>query len=496
MDEFSSYNAGDKRKLDVIVLQDEEETDEVQDSVQFDALSTPPPASGEVTRTEVDDQPPQNSHSVDNINITAENTNHDDDDDTILAALKPSPKMSKSKPKRCEMCNPETKEVINTFESCSQADREAGIARGNIARACRNGGGIVHGYYFRYASVDRKEMEENKAVSPTQDGRTTPQSGTSLNAPMSKSPEQRLVNLRKRNNVSSSIKSKTSPRLSKQGWDETKNLSDHNDSGPPSSAYFDVTKLKPLKSSASMKKKYVELFCKGNNKVIVCFRGNNDASAALSLDREVVIKMCDKKKTLSGPNFPSFSLSYKSSKMNPSCYQYGIHSEDSSGVREKYADRLKRWEVTYAKERQHLPEENVVDSRVRSTSASSRTSHKQRRRATPKDIENGNPPTEEVPISMFFNDKTIDQPDMLCSIRSPDELLNRDYGNLCIVCQKRNADVLFQPCSHAVICFECYNMNHCKIFCPICRTKISSATRVSHLKIVKPRIYSAYSFMD
>lgn len=437
MDGNSFYKAGDKRKRDVIVLPDDPEegtlvlpsSSEITNAVPSFQLRT----NGSVIR-EISHLPSTSLPIESVVEISKVDTNLDP------GAQPPSPQLTHSndgRPKACEMLCPLSKKVMKTFQSCSQAEREMKISKGTIARLCRTGGGIVDGKHFQYTT--KKALEKNM-------NQTT---------------------------VSSNNKGDT----------------DSNDC--PSAKHFDVTQLQPMKSTASLKKKYVELFCKGSNKVLVCFRGNMDASNALNLDREVVIKMCQGK---ASPSFESFSLSYKSSKMKPSCYQYGVHEEDNSEIRETYADRVKRWEETFLREQQTGGKQNAVKNPTTTTTCDIASN------SPPEHVERGNPPTKEVSVSTLCNNKignTAIRPESLVSVMSPDEaFFTSKYQKLCIVCQKRTADVLFQPCSHSVICGHCNSMDHCKTFCPICKTSISSTTCITHVKYVRPRIYSAYSFME
>jgi hypothetical protein len=81
---------------------------------------------------------------------------------------------------------------------------------------------------------------------------------------------------------------------------------------------------------------------------------------------------------------------------------------------------------------------------------------------------------------------------------SPNETVER----LCIFCQEQNAGIIFEPCGHCVICEVCASWA-CRHFCPRCRTLISKRRRSTSLfrgvkldLALKPKTFSAYSFMD
>ncbi len=58
--------------------------------------------------------------------------------------------------------------------------------------------------------------------------------------------------------------------------------------------HYAINSLKPLRSKNELKKKWVELYCKGSKQVVCCFRGHKDAAIAMNLDRKIVRKMCEK----------------------------------------------------------------------------------------------------------------------------------------------------------------------------------------------------------
>lgn len=69
-----------------------------------------------------------------------------------------------------------------------------------------------------------------------------------------------------------------------------------------------------------------------------------------------------------------------------------------------------------------------------------------------------------------------------------------DTSMLCIICQGKTADVVFEPCHHCVLCSRCSETT-CRTFCPSCRTTITARLQPSSIRVVQPRIYNSYSFM-
>mmetsp|Transcript_13620 Transcript_13620/g.13805 ORF Transcript_13620/g.13805 Transcript_13620/m.13805 type:complete len:281 (-) Transcript_13620:415-1257(-) len=69
------------------------------------------------------------------------------------------------------------------------------------------------------------------------------------------------------------------------------------------------------------------------------------------------------------------------------------------------------------------------------------------------------------------------------------------YATACIMCQNQIANIVFEPCQHCVLCIHCVERGFCRSFCPICRIPIRSRSQPSRSKIIRPRIFSAHSFM-
>jgi len=264
----------------------------------------------------------------------------------------------------------------------------------------------------------------------------------------------------------------------------TKSITNNNSNKAPQ-GHFDITKLKPIKSNASSAstistKRYIELRCKGLNQPIICFNSLSDASNALSLPRSIIKKIITDKSY--NHHDPTFTLHYLSRDAYCTAYLYGTHEQDSKSLsqlqqqqqqEESYERRKKRFRNVYATDLQ-----KIVDATMTTTKE-------------PK-------PTNEITLASIYKGKTVVDSSSLSvfPVESKDHLLNFDYQGVCILCQENNAQVVLHPCQHCLFCTKCVKNGFCKKFCPVCRTPISSTVEASYLKIVRPRIYSAYSFMD
>jgi len=65
----------------------------------------------------------------------------------------------------------------------------------------------------------------------------------------------------------------------------------------------------------------------------------------------------------------------------------------------------------------------------------------------------------------------------------------------CIACQEEKATIIFEPCLHCVLCARCNEAGVCKSWCPTCRTTITGRVQPYSARVVRPKVYSVYSFM-
>jgi len=98
---------------------------------------------------------------------------------------------------------------------------------------------------------------------------------------------------------------------------------------------------------------------------------------------------------------------------------------------------------------------------------------------------------EEFPVGRLESVTTMDS-NTLVSLRQPSR---GTFQGDCIVCQTNKADLVFEPCQHNVLCSECNKKGICSKWCPTCRTIITNRIQPSSAIVVRPQVYSAYSFM-
>ena len=98
---------------------------------------------------------------------------------------------------------------------------------------------------------------------------------------------------------------------------------------------------------------------------------------------------------------------------------------------------------------------------------------------------------EEFPVGRLEVATTMDS-NTLVSLRQPSR---GTFQGDCIACQTNKADLVFEPCQHNVLCEECSKKGICSKWCPTCRTVITNRIQPSSAIVVRPQVYSAYSFM-
>ena len=98
---------------------------------------------------------------------------------------------------------------------------------------------------------------------------------------------------------------------------------------------------------------------------------------------------------------------------------------------------------------------------------------------------------EEFPVGRL-NSATAMDDCTLVTLRQPPR--GAFHGD-CVCCQTNKADLVFEPCQHNVLCSECNKKGICSKWCPTCRTPITKRIQPSSAVVVRPQVYSAYSFM-
>jgi hypothetical protein len=339
---------------------------------------------------------------------------------------------------------------MNLFSSLENAQLASKISEKLILKACREGGGLVEDKYFRF--VEGYEWKtENKHLSfdePPQKKR------------LPKKTEKKM----------------TPPKH---------NLAIAAQFGGPKPPYtFDVSRLLPIKSQfrATLRPpKVVELLDKGTNEVIVCFRGITNAHQALGINRGFATMACHSYGTASQFDFKDYVLRYAADQDAPLvAYEYGCHEDDRKKVNETHQERMARWARIMQEER-----------RGASASAQALSPSKKKRKAPAPPPVRPTPP----PAPSFRGRGTIGDSIVVADITVPSGITNEtDTSMMCIMCQETKAEIVLEPCHHCVLCARCAD-TACKTFCPSCRTKIIGRIQPTTIRIVRPQIYSAYSFM-
>lgn len=191
--------------------------------------------------------------------------------------------------------------------------------------------------------------------------------------------------------------------------------------------------------------------------------------------------------------------------------------EDCIPLEETYAKRLYRWKIIHAsdikkkKKMEGLDEGNSDGNDVTNASISAFSGPTQENSNTTevdgqdddcsrtaimsgREIQISNLGADDYNGRDNKNSNRI-PPSTLVSLRSHKQLLNRKYQGVCLVCQNSYVRIMYNPCQHGVLCLACFQAGHCRKFCPICRVPVQSVSQPNLIKIIRPRIYSPYSFM-
>jgi len=174
------------------------------------------------------------------------------------------------------------------------------------------------------------------------------------------------------------------------------------------------------------------------------------------------------------PIYPTFTLMYASNKAQAPAYHFGIHKEDFVNKPEAYELRLRRFRKFHEKDKKKEA-----------------------------DLADPVPPTNEVPLSSLQpngmekdDQNAIDEKMdnlMVTVVGDQKDLFNVEHQGMCIFCQDDQACIVFQPCQHSVLCERCFLNGRCRKFCPACRTTLVSTSKPEKVKLVRPRIFSAYA---
>ena len=218
---------------------------------------------------------------------------------------------------------------------------------------------------------------------------------------------------------------------------------------------WDLSMLKPVRKKANpgtRPRKLIEVVNTQTNDVLVCFRGTTDACRALSLSRSEVATACDAHGEVE--RLVGYRIRFGDSLQPPKAYEFGLHKVDFTQRIETHEARLERFKQMHADDMGSLNDA----ARTLANQALERTG------------------TVGERIAMMALPQST----------------NNDM--ICMVCQVSNVQVAFEPCFHCVLCLSC-SQTACQIFCPLCRTPITSRVQPTTAQLVRPRIYSAYSFI-
>jgi hypothetical protein len=261
---------------------------------------------------------------------------------------------------------------------------------------------------------------------------------------------------------------------------------------------FDVSTLLPLphnktntvtqnSGNNNMTKRYtkqndrtIELICKLTREIPVCFANCDHAAQALGVNPKVVRRACRLfAKGQDQNDIDSCWLRYTDSS---TAYMYGDHSRDFHHRQEASNTRqpIKKT-VAAAAAAAAAIFEGVPPAAVQPPLLGLYERQEERHQKTQK-------------VSSFLEGATIWQES------SESNSTNNGYcERLCIACQEKFADVVFEPCHHCVLCQECAQQSRCcPLWCPKCWTTIHDRLlpKTGTLCFIQPPVYSAYSFLD
>ncbi len=405
--------------------------------------------------------------------------------------------------KPVEMRNPVSGVVEKTFHNAAEAAKANYINVTKLMEICRHGGGLIGTHLFRYVElvdvdkvlVTRASKSAREArIEPIPDGpisntrsthRPAPtiplvtrhNSNSNNNTTNNNKKADEVLNIKK---VGPSNKVSVAPSHNKKNTRvlplESGRLTLQEAASRPTATAakvttgrpqkplpdpFDLSTLLPIRRNLKppLKPKHtIELVELRTLKALVCFRGTTDASRALGLDRKSISGACENYAKARPITFGTYTLRYAQAG-HYSAYVYGDDGKD------------------YMKHRKE-------------THAETAARFKRIFEANQKDGTLGTRPVikpEKVPdvTEDFAMEEEVE-------ISSVDGGL--DAFTLCLVCQEVPPSIVFEPCYHAVVCRACAVIA-CKSFCPACHTRIRRRVEPTMAILVRPRIFSAYSFM-
>jgi hypothetical protein len=239
---------------------------------------------------------------------------------------------------------------------------------------------------------------------------------------------------------------------------------------------WDLSLLQPVRRNQNHEtrpQKIIELVHLATVKVLVCFRGTINACRALQVGRAEFLDACKTGKSL----IEGYKFQYGSNSKPLKAYEYGAHEADFTKFLETHEDRLARFiqihtndlkmkEDKQALEEGELPPSKPPDEAPRPPSAPALPRHE-----------------------MGFMDRST----MPTKFPSPASS-GIDCDLTCVLCLEAPVRIVLEPCFHCVLCEKC-STTLCTLSCPVCQTSITGKVKPNLGRLVRPRIFSAQSFM-
>jgi len=270
---------------------------------------------------------------------------------------------------------------------------------------------------------------------------------------------------------------------------------------------FDLSTLRAVRRKTRpplRPKKVIELIDKKTKEALVCFRGATDVCRALQLERKMVTGACvafgTPRQLHYDAMFKTFALRYMQSGTLPTVYEYGAHPEDfkANVHNETHEERYERFKDVNELEQRKLQRkrgegladvgEGVSNGGPVVAAAAATTA------ATLRDLTAGASIRDQVKLSEFGGKPKSEGAFPNHHHHTQQQQPEDEVQTLCIFCQEKPARIVFEPCQHCVMCMDC-SEEGAKKFCPLCRTPIVTRVEPTYVRLVRPRIYSAYSFM-
>lgn len=316
---------------------------------------------------------------------------------------------------------------------------------------------------------------------------------------------------------------------------------------------FNLTQLIPLPPrdhiffNSTRKKKVVELIDKATGQVIVCFRGIQDAGHALGVERRQIAKACQMYVTSRNPSeddrslfrrFDTFFLRYGLNGSKPVAYLYGAHDQDFEQITETQEQRIARFRKMHKQDmkktrKPELSAKHKILTDDKTVSAATKPPKKQVNAVPPIEFTTTRSKKDLITQSSNTKQPSLIRPSVLqvskpTRTREEPLVLNPNFSRsqlrqgiadprynvqsseatsaqpselavdfLCLLCQTNNAQVVFEPCRHCVMCVECgkqLGFLEGSKFCPSCRVPITGSSTPVLARLIRPRIYSAFCF--